>query len=227
MSNNITFKRNINLFMAIMIGIEAMMGPGIFALPGLLANMVGPLGIVVYLVMGILTVFTALNYSELGAAIPIAGGGYSFTSRTLSRPLAFLIGWFFWIGNTLGCAMYAIIFALTIKAYFWPTVNTPLVVLSTTLVFTAINFKGMSEALKLITIMNLIELAILIVVAVLGFTSIQAPYLEPFAPFGLKPFLPAMALIYVSYVGFELISVALRLNHYVQLTLLNNRKHRK
>lgn len=208
MSNTITFKRNIGLFMAIMIGIGAMMGPGIFALPGLLANMVGPLGIVVYLVMGLLTIFTALNYSELGAAIPIAGGGYSFTSRTLSRPLAFFTGWFFWIGNTLGCAMYAIIFALTIKAYFWPTVNIPLVVLSTTLVFTAINFKGMSEALKLITIMNLIELAILIVVAVLGFTSIEAPNLEPFAPFGLKPFLPAMALIYVSYVGFELITVA-------------------
>lgn len=208
MADNITFKRNIGLFMATMIGIGAMMGPGIFALPGLLANMVGPLGIFVYLVMGVLTLFTALNYSELGAAIPVAGGGYSFTSRTLSRPLAFFTGWFFWIGNTVGCAMYAIIFALTIKAYFWPAVNIPLVVLVTTLVFTLINFRGMSEALKLITIMNLIELAILIAVAVLGFSSIEAPNLEPLAPFGYKPFLPAMALIYVSYVGFELITVA-------------------
>ncbi|MFA9389067.1 MAG: amino acid permease [Prolixibacteraceae bacterium] len=208
MENHVTFKRNIGLFMATMIGIGAMMGPGIFALPGLLASMVGPLGILVYLVMGILTLFTALNYSELGAAIPIAGGGYSFTSRTLSRPLAFFTGWFFWIGNTLGCAMYAIIFALTIKTYFWPAVNIPLVVLATTLVFTLINFKGMSEALKLITVMNLIELIILIGVAVLGFSSVKAPNLEPLAPFGFKPFLPAMALIYVSYVGFELITVA-------------------
>ncbi len=42
--------------------------------------------------MGLMTVFTALNYSELGAAIPLAGGGYSFTHRTLPRPLAFFIG---------------------------------------------------------------------------------------------------------------------------------------
>ncbi len=56
--------------MAVMIGIGAMMGPGIFALPGELAKLAGPLGILAYLVMGGLTVFTALNYSELGAAIP-------------------------------------------------------------------------------------------------------------------------------------------------------------
>lgn len=50
-----------------------------------------------------ITVLTALNYSELGAVIPLAGGGYSFPSRTLPRPLAFGTGWFFWIGNTLAC----------------------------------------------------------------------------------------------------------------------------
>ena len=68
MTEHVTFKRNIGLFLATMIGIGAMMGPGVFALPGELAHLVGPLGIFVYLVMGLLTVFTALNYSELGAA---------------------------------------------------------------------------------------------------------------------------------------------------------------
>lgn len=208
MENQLTFKRNIGLFMASMIGIGAMMGPGIFALPGELAKMIGPLGIVVYLVMGLITLFTALNYSELGAALPIAGGGYSFTSMTLSRPISFFTGWFFWIGNTLGCAMYSIIFAVTIRGYFWPGANIPLIIGITTLVFTAINFKGMSEALKLITVMNLIELAILIGVAVLGISSVKAPNLEPLSPMGLAPFFPSMALIYISYVGFELITVA-------------------
>ncbi len=90
--------------------------------------MIGPLGIVVYLVMGLVTVFTALNYSELGAALPIAGGGYSFTSLTLSRPVSFFTGWFFWIGNTIGCALYAIIFALTIRGYFWPGASIPAII---------------------------------------------------------------------------------------------------
>jgi amino acid transporter/Trk K+ transport system NAD-binding subunit len=208
MEDRLTFKRNIGLFMASMIGIGAMMGPGIFALPGELAKMIGPLGIVVYLVMGIITVFTALNYSELGAALPIAGGGYSFTSLTLSRPVSFFTGWFFWIGNTIGCALYVIIFALTIRGYFWPEANIPLIIVVTTFVFTLINFRGMSEALKLITVMNLIELAILLGVAALGLSSVKAPNFKPLAPLGLTPFLPSMALIYISYVGFELITVA-------------------
>lgn len=208
MAERLEFKRNIGLFMAVMIGIGAMMGPGIFALPGELAHMIGPLGILVYLVMGFLTLFTALNYSELGAAIPLAGGGYSFTSRTLPKPVAFFTGWFFWIGNTLACAMYALIFTLTIRAYFWPGASLTALALVTTVVFTAVNLRGMSEAIKIITVMNLVELAILLGVAVLGIAHIDPGNFEPIAPMGYEPFIPAMALIYISYVGFELITVA-------------------
>jgi amino acid transporter/K+/H+ antiporter YhaU regulatory subunit KhtT len=208
MPEQIGFRRNMGLFMAVMIGIGATMGPGIFALPGELAHMIGPLGVLVYLAMGFLTVFTALNYSELSAAIPLAGGGYSFTSRTLNRPVAFFTGWFFWIGNTLACSMYALIFSLTIRAYFLPEASIALLTLITTVVFTIINFMGMKEAIIVITVMNLVELAVLIGVAALGITDIEPPNLEPFAPMGWGPFVPAMALIYISYVGFELISNA-------------------
>ncbi len=194
--------------MAVMIGIGATMGPGIFALPGELAHMIGPLGVLVYLAMGFLTLFTALNYSELSAAIPLAGGGYSFTSRTLTRPVAFFTGWFFWIGNALACAMYALIFSLTIRAYFLPEANIAFIILITTVVFTTVNFMGMKEAIIVITVMNLVELAVLVGVAALGFTDIEPLNLEPLAPMGWGPFVPAMALIYISYVGFELISNA-------------------
>jgi len=202
------FKRDVGLFMAVMIGIGAMMGPGIFALPSEVAGSAGPLGILAYLFMGGLTLFTAFSYSELGAAIPIAGGGYSFTSRTLPRPVAFLTGWFFWIGNTLACALYAVIFALTIKVYFFPEVSVIAVVVVTTLVFTASNFVGQAEALKFITVMNIIELIILIGVGVLGAFHVEPANLEPFAPMGLGPLIPTMGLIYISYVGFDLITVA-------------------
>lgn len=202
------FKRNVGLFMAVMIGIGAMMGPGIFALPSEVADSAGPLGIIAYLAMGLLTLFTAFSYSELGAAIPIAGGGYSFTSRTLPRPVAFLTGWFFWIGNTFACSLYAVIFALTIKAYFFPEISVLLVVLATTAIFTVSNLFGQAEALKFITIMNIIELVVLLGVGILGAFQVEPANLEPFAPMGLGPLIPTMGLIYISYVGFDLITVA-------------------
>ena len=208
MAEQAGFKRNVGLFMAVMIGIGAMMGPGIFALPSEVAQSAGPLGILAYLFMGGLTLFTALSYSELGAALPIAGGGYSFVSRTLPNPVAFLTGWFFWIGNTLACSLYAVIFALTIKNYFFPGLSVALVVLATAAVFTASNYRGQAEALKAITVMNLVELVVLVGVGVLGAFHVEPANLEPFAPMGLDPLLPTMGLIYISYVGFDLITVA-------------------
>ncbi len=206
--SDVSFRRNIGLFMAVMIGIGAMMGPGIFALPAPLAERVGPLGVVSYLCLGLLVVPTALNYSELGAAIPIAGGGYSFVSRTMPSTLAFLTGWFFWIGNVLAASMYALIFAVTVQQYFWADVPIPAIAMAVTAVFLVLNIRGMSQSLMVIAVMNLIELLILLGFAVLAGMKIEAPNLDPIAPMGLSPFLPSMALIYVSFVGFDLITVA-------------------
>ena len=208
MAERVQFERKIGLFMAVMIGIGAMMGPGIFALPGELAKLVGPLGVLVYVLMGGVTLFTALNYAELGAAIPVAGGGYSMTQRTLPRPVAFLTGWFFWIGNIAACSLYAVVFALTLKEWFWQGTPVFLVVMLVTLVFGLVNLRGLSEALRVVTVMNLVELIILIGVAVLGVSHIEAPNLQPIAPMGWGGVLPGMSLIYVSFVGYELITVA-------------------
>ncbi len=205
---SVGFRRDIGLFLAVMIGIGAMMGPGIFALPGEVSKLVGPLGILVYLAVGLITVLTAVNYSELGAAIPLAGGGYSFTSRTMPRMIAFLTGWFFWIGNTLACAMYGLIFAVTIQGYLLPGFNLPAIIVVTTGTFFVVNLLGMSGALKTITVMNLIELAVLVGFALLGALHVTPANLKPLAPLGFGGFLPAMALIYISFVGFELITVA-------------------
>ncbi|MEA3480194.1 MAG: APC family permease [Bacteroidota bacterium] len=126
----------------------------------------------------------------------------------MPRPVSFFTGWFFWIGNTLACALYAVIFALTIRTYFWPDSNIAILAFGITLLFTAINLKGMSEAIKVITIINLTELGILVGIAMLGIFQIEPVNLKPLAPMGYAPFIPAMALIYISYVGFELITVA-------------------
>lgn len=205
---DVGFKRNIGLFMAVMVGIGAMMGPGIFALPGQLAGLVGPLGILAYFLLGIIVIPTALNYAELGAAIPVAGGGYSFVSRTLPKTFAFLTGWFFWIGNVLACSMYALIFALTVREYFLPNVSIIGVSIGITVVFLLINLRGTSQSMKIIAVMNLIELAILLGFVVLGIFQVEPMNLEPIAPMGWSPIVPGIALIYVSFVGFDLITVA-------------------
>ncbi len=104
--------------------------------------------------------------------------------RNMGLFMAVMIG----IGATMGPG----IFALTIRAYFLPEASIALLTLLTTVVFTAVNFMGMKEAIIVITVMNLVELAVLVGVAALGFTDIEPRNLEPLAPMGWGPFVPAL-----------------------------------
>lgn len=70
--------RSLSLLDVVMVGIAAMIGGAIFVLVGPAMNDAGPALIIVFLLNGIMTLFTAMTYAELGSALPEAGGGYSW-----------------------------------------------------------------------------------------------------------------------------------------------------
>lgn len=79
--------------MGILIG--SVIGSGIFIVPAAIASaVVSPvLMLSVWVVGGVLSFFGALAFSELGAAMPRAGGMYVYLREAFGRPLAFLFGW--------------------------------------------------------------------------------------------------------------------------------------
>ena len=62
------FDRRLGLIGATNIGLGAMLGGGIYVISGEAAGMIGPALVFAYLVTGLITVFTAINYSELAAS---------------------------------------------------------------------------------------------------------------------------------------------------------------
>ncbi|MHA1962915.1 MAG: hypothetical protein ACW99U_22225, partial [Candidatus Thorarchaeota archaeon] len=76
------FARRLGLIGATNLGLGAMLGGGIYVISGTAAGMVGPSIVLAYLVTGLMTVFTAINYSELAGSIPKQGGGYTFSHDT-------------------------------------------------------------------------------------------------------------------------------------------------
>ena len=72
-----------------------MIGAGIFTTSGLLLQQLGSptLMIGLWIGGGVLAVFGALCYGELGAAIPRAGGEYVYLSELFHPLLGFLTGW--------------------------------------------------------------------------------------------------------------------------------------
>jgi len=107
----VTLSRGLNLVDVTMIGVGAMIGAGIFGLTGIAAGKAGPAGLLIaFTLNGLVTLMTGLSYAELGAAIPAAGGGYSFVREGLSRFWGFSAGWISWFSNSVACSLYAVIF---------------------------------------------------------------------------------------------------------------------
>ncbi|MFB6199085.1 MAG: APC family permease, partial [Halobacteriaceae archaeon] len=76
-------ERDLGLYATLTISIGAMVGSGIFVLPGLASKFAGPAVPLAYLLAGILVLPAALSKSEMATAIPEAGGTYLYIDRAL------------------------------------------------------------------------------------------------------------------------------------------------
>ena len=97
-------RRDLTLFDAINLVIGTIIGSGIFLVPAEIARAVHKPGwmLAVWVIGGALTMLGALSLAELGAAMPEAGGIYSFITRGFGRLLGFLCGWMLFTVATSG-----------------------------------------------------------------------------------------------------------------------------
>ena len=92
----VALSRDLNLFTITMIGVGGMIGAGIFVLTGIAAGVAGPALVLAFFLNGLVTVFTAMAYAELGSVFPEAGGGYLWVKEGLGGANGFLAGWMSW-----------------------------------------------------------------------------------------------------------------------------------
>ncbi len=104
--------RDMGLFDITFIGVGAMVGAGVFALTGFAAGMAGPALTIAFVLNGIVALFTAVSYAELGAAFPEAGGGYLWVKEALVDPNGFFAGWMSWFAHAVACSLYAVTFGV-------------------------------------------------------------------------------------------------------------------
>jgi APA family basic amino acid/polyamine antiporter len=96
--------RELGLFDTINIVIGVIIGSGIFLVPSEIARAVHTPGwmLGVWVIGGILTMLGALSLAELGAAMPEAGGLYTFITRAFGKLPGFLCGWMLFTVGTSG-----------------------------------------------------------------------------------------------------------------------------
>lgn len=191
---------------AIMVGI--IIGSGIFRTPTSIAREMGNPTIILslWLLGGVLSLFGALAYAELGAMLPRSGGLYVYLHEGFGGAVAFTFGWtFLLIIKPLAVAGITMIFAEHLHSLLGlrsdPRITTCLVIVF----LTAINTIGVRLGAGLAVVLTGLKVAAIAAIILLGLVLFQGS-LAHFTPVeSPKPFLfalaPVMAGILWAYDG--------------------------
>ncbi len=117
-SGQTALRRTFGLREAITITAGTVIGVGLFTTGG---NIVGQMGagvIFATFIAMLISVYPALLYGEMGAALPYAGGTYRYASLGIGRPFGFLAGWNFIISLVSVTAGESLAFAYYFKTMF-------------------------------------------------------------------------------------------------------------
>ena len=79
------------------IAVGAMLGSGIFVLPGLAAAIAGPWVALSYMLAGVLVLPAVLSKAELATAMPVAGGTYVYIDRSMGPWMGTVTGLGTWL----------------------------------------------------------------------------------------------------------------------------------
>lgn len=201
-----TLPRRLGLSDAIVIGLGAMIGAGVFTALGPAAAAAGGGGgglLIGLAVAAVVAYCNATSSARLAARYPQSGGTYVYGRERLGEFWGHLAGWSFVTGKTASCAAMA----LTVGVYVWPD-GARLVAVAAVVALTAVNYAGIRKSALLTRLIVAVVLAVLAVVVViaLGFGDADAARL--IVPDGVTAggVLQAAGLLFFAFAGYARIA---------------------
>jgi APA family basic amino acid/polyamine antiporter len=179
-------RRDLGLSQAMFTVIGTVIGSGIFALPAVVfLNAKAPgLGILAWLVGGLISLAAGLTVAELAAAMPGAGGTYQYLREAYGPWMGFLQGWATFLAyNSAMQAALAMMFTTYLTALIplshlaQTLVGLVLIILLTIVNAVGVRFGGLVQVIC--TLGKLLPIGLLII---FGLGKVQSVNLLPFLP---------------------------------------------
>jgi amino acid transporter len=182
------------------ISIGAMIGSGIFVLPGLAASVAGPAIVVAYVLAGLVVLPAALSKSEMATAMPHAGGTYLYIDRAMGPLLGTVAGFGVWFSLVFKSA-----FALDgLGEYLrlgFADAPVKAIALALGAVLIVVNVYGVRHSGQFQAIIVSLVLVSLTIFVMGGVGDVEADHFRPFLPEGYGGLLAATGIVFVSYAG--------------------------
>ena len=200
----------LNLAEVVAIGIGGMVGGGIFAVLGLAIETAGHAVAIAMGFGGIVALLTGLSYAHLGLAFRDDGGSFTYIEHAFDNTVvAGIAGWLLVAGYVGTLALYSTTFgaygAATLSGNGGAVWLAPTLAVAVVAAFLGINLFGARTSGQVELIIVGAKLAILVLFAVVGLTTVRADHMLPVFNQGYAAPVVAAGLIFVAYEGFELI----------------------
>jgi APA family basic amino acid/polyamine antiporter len=191
--------RRLGLLDAVVIGMGAMIGAGVFAAIGPAAHAAGS-GLLVGLGLAAVVAYcNATSSAQLAAVYPQSGGTYVYGRERLGYFWGYFAGFGFVVGKTASCAAMA----LTVGAYAAPEWRRPLAV-AAVVGLTAVNLLGVAKTALLTRIILAVVLSALaaVVVASLFGGAATTTNLDGIGGGGWRGWLESAGLLFFAFAGY-------------------------
>ncbi|MFR9749599.1 APC family permease [Nocardia sp. 004] len=196
-------QRRLGVFDAVLIGLGAMIGAGIFTAPRPAAGAAGSGLLIGLAVAAVVAYCNATSSARLAACYPTSGGTYVYGRERLGEFWGYLAGWGFVVGKTASCAAMA----LTVGSYVWPQ-RPQVVAVAAVLILTAISFRGVQKSALLNRVIVTVVLMVLagVVIAAITSPAADADRLRIGADTSIYGILQSAGLLFFAFAGYARIA---------------------
>ncbi|SER57120.1 amino acid/polyamine/organocation transporter, APC superfamily [Psychrobacillus sp. OK032] len=225
-NSDVQLIKSLGAFDLVLLGVGAIVGTGIFILPGTVAALhTGPAIVFSFIIAAIVCALAGLCYSEFSSSVPVTGSAYTYGYIVFGELIAWLVGWALLLEYGLAVAAVAtgwssylsallegfnITIPHAISGSFNPAEGTYLNVPAIAIIF-IIAFLlslGIKESTKINMIMVFIKVIVILLFIGVGIFYVEPANWQPFMPFGIEGVLSGAALVFFAYLGFDAVSSA-------------------
>ncbi len=209
-TNASSLRRDIGFYGAAFLVLNGLIGAGIFALPGRIAENAGLVSPWLFLVVGALFLAVVLTFAELASYYDKTGGPVLYAKDAFGEFAGFSTGWAIYLSRVTAFAANAKVlseYAADLHPVLAPEPVQLAVFALVTIGLTWANYAGVKDGVRTMAVLTFLKLTPLALLILLGLQEISGATFIPPAPFSVTELgATTLALVY-AYVGFETVGV--------------------
>ena len=203
-------RRDIGIFGAAFLALNAMIGAGIFALPGKIAVNAGLLSPWLFLVVGALFITIVLTFAELSSYYDRTGGPVLYATDAFGPLAGFSTGWAIYLSRMTAFAANANVMATYLASLhdiFASDLARGAIITVVTVGLTSANVMGVRDGVRTMAVFTFLKVTPLVLMVLLGLQHVSGATLIPGGPLVVEELGGTTLLLIYAYVGFETLGI--------------------